>query len=278
MSSTLQDIGPAAPVAGRRFGAAEADAIREARIDLAAAHRLAVWHDLTEGIYNHFTVAVPHTTDQFFVPPFGLHWSEVKASELLTVGFDGTVLDGEGILQRSAYCIHAPVHAAHPKHAAVLHTHMPFASALTRLQDPQLQPLGQTEALLLDQIAYDPDYDGLARDGSEGERLAKILGEKTILFMGNHGVLVTGRTVAEAYDRLYSLERSARVQLHALWTGLPVKPLSDALVAKAQQQLRGTPLHSGQGEGQQSRNKPHHQLHLEALRRLLDKREPDYKD
>lgn len=255
--------------------AAQDLAVQEARIDLAAVHRLAVWHDLTEGIYNHFTVAVPHAEREFFVPPFGLHWSEVRASELLRVDFDGKVLEGQGILQRSAYCIHAPVHAAHPKHVAVLHTHMPYASALTRLEDPQLQPLGQTEALLLDQIAYDTEYDGLARDWSEGERLARILGEKTILFMANHGVLVTGRTVAEAYDRLYSLERSSRVQLHALWTGLPVKPLSPSLVSKAQRQLHHTPLHDA---AQQSTYKPGYQLHLEALRRLLDRKEPDYKD
>ncbi len=249
-------------------------AVNEARIDLAAAHRVAVWHDLTEGIYNHFTVAVPGTIDRFFVPPFGLHWSEVRASELLTVDFHGQVLEGEGILQRSAYCIHAPIHAAHPKHAAVLHTHMPYASALTRLQEPYLLALGQTEALVLDQIAYDEDYDGLARDWSEGERLAGILGEKTILFMGNHGVVVTGRTVGEAYDRLYSLERAARVQLHALWTGRPLKPLSAAQVEKAQRQFHHTPLH----DAATPRYKPGYQLHFEALRRLLDRREPDYKD
>lgn len=248
--------------------------VREARIDLAAAHRVAVWHDFSEGIYNHFTVAVPGTDDRFFVPPFGLHWSEVRASELLTVDFDGKTVAGEGVLQRSAYCIHAPIHASHPQHAAVLHTHMPYASALTRLEEPYLLALGQTEALLLDQIAYDEDYDGLARDWAEGERLARVLGEKTILFMGNHGILVTGRTVAEAYDRLYSLERSARVQLHALWTGRPLKSLSAAQVEKAQRQFHHTPLH----DAVSTRYKPGHQLHFEALRRLLDKREPDYKD
>lgn len=251
-----------------------ARAVQEARFDLAAVHRLAVWHDLTEGISNHFTVAVPHAEERFFIPPFGLHWSEVKAGELMTVDFDGNVLDGDGILQRSAYCIHAPIHAANPKHAAVLHTHMPYAGALTRLEDPQLLPLGQTEVLVLDQIAYDPDYDGLARDCSEGERLARILGDKTILFMGNHGVLVTGRTVAEAYDRLYTLERAARVQLHALWTGRPLKALSEEQVSKAQRQFHHTPLHDAK---RSSHYKPGYQLHLEALRRLLDKREPDYK-
>ncbi|QNB06700.1 rRNA adenine methyltransferase [Herbaspirillum frisingense] len=249
--------------------ASQAQAVRE---DLAAAHRLAVWHDLTEGIYNHLTAAVPGHDDRFYVPPFGLHWSEVKASELLTVDFDGRILDGEGILQRSAYCIHAPIHAAHPRHAVILHTHMAYTSALVRLEDQRLHPLGQTEALLIDQIAYDEHYDGLAREPAEGERLAAILGEKTILFMASHGVLVTGRTVAEAYDRLYSLERYARVHLHALWTGRPTRSLTPAQVAKVQDQIRNTALHSGRA----SHDKPAYQLHFEALRRLLDKREPDY--
>jgi len=244
-----------------------------ARRHLAAAHRLAVWHDLTEGIYNHFTVAVPGTDDRFHVPPFGLHWSEVKASELLTVHHDGRVLDGEGILQRSAYSIHAPIHASSPAHAAVLHTHMPYASALVRLEDQRLQPLGQTEALLLDQIAYDDSYDGLARDWAEGERLARVLGNKSILFMGNHGILVTGRSVAQAYDRLYSLERYARVHLHALWTGRPVKNLSPEQVAKVQYQIGNTALHDGQA----SAAKPAYELHFDALLRMLDRKEPDFK-
>lgn len=246
----------------------------QARADLAAAHRLAVWHDLTEGIYNHLTVAVPGRPTQFYLPPFGLHWSEVRASGLLTIEHDGRIVEGQGILQRSAYCIHAPIHAADARHAAIFHTHMPYASALVRLEDQRLQPLGQTEALLLDQIAYDDDYDGLARETAEGERLARILGDKTILFMGNHGVLVTGRSVAEAYDRLYSLERYARVHLHALWTGRPVKRLSDAQVDKIQFQIHHTALHNGGAE----RGTPAYQLHFDALRRLLDRREPDYQD
>ena len=246
---------------------------RSVREDLAAAHRLAVWHDLTEGIYNHLTAAVPGHDDRFYVPPFGLHWSEVRASELLTVGFDGRILEGDGILQRSAYCIHAPIHAANPKHAVVLHTHMAYTSALVRLEDQRLQPLGQTEALLIDQIAYDEHYDGLARERTEGERLAKVLGDKTILFMAHHGVLVTGRTVAEAYDRLYSLERYARVHIHALWTGRPTRSLTPAQVAKVQDQIHHTALHNGGNEA----GKPACELHFEALRRLLDKREPDYK-
>ncbi|TCL05231.1 class II aldolase/adducin family protein [Sodalis ligni] len=265
----------ARPEAGGHFADdADEQPRLEARRDLAAAHRLAVWHDFSEGIYNHFTLAVPGTNDRFLLPPFGLHWSEIQASQLMTIGFDGKLLAGEGIIQRSAYCIHAPIHAAHAKHQAVFHTHMPYAGALTRLESQHLLALGQTEALLLDQIAYDDAYDGLARDPAEGERLATILGEKTILFMGNHGVLVTGRSAAEAYDRLYTLERAARVQLFALWTGQRLRGLSPAQVDKVQDQIHNTPLHNSPGE----QYKPGYQLHFEALRRLLDRREPDYRD
>src|SRR5271163_2632080 len=83
---------------------------RQARIDLAAAHRLAYMHGFSEGIFNHLTLAVPGKDDRYYQIPFGLHWSEVTASSFMEVGFDGTVLAGEGEVEQSAYCIHAPIH------------------------------------------------------------------------------------------------------------------------------------------------------------------------
>lgn len=246
---------------------------RQARIDLAAAHRVSVWHDLSEGIYNHYTLAIPGDEQHFLLAPFGLHWAEIRAGDFMKVDMQGRVVQGEGQLQRSAYCIHAPIHARHPRHACVLHTHAPYVSAIARLENPELLPIGQTEILLLNHIAYDHHYDGLARDTAEGERLADALGDKTILIMANHGVIVTGRNVAEAYDRLYSLERACRVQLHALWTGLPLKPVAKQYIEKAQSQFSGTRLHDGQSD-----YKPGYELHFDALKRLLDRREPDYKD
>src|SRR6185312_9607488 len=118
---------------------------RQARIDLAAAHRLAVMHGFNEGIFNHLTFRVPGANDRYYQIPFGLHWSEVTASCLMEVGYDGTLLEGEGEIERSAYCIHAPMHRLLPNAAAVFHTHMPYASALTRLEDQRILPIGQTE-------------------------------------------------------------------------------------------------------------------------------------
>src|SRR6266481_7545274 len=143
-----------------------------ARVDLAAAHRLAVWQGFAEGIFNHFTLAVPGTDDRYLQIPFGLHWSEVTASCLMEVGYDGSLLGGAGDIERSAFCIHAPIHRVIPSAACVLHTHMPFASALTRLDEPRIEAIGQTEIGFLDCVAYDAEYTGLALDPAEGERLA----------------------------------------------------------------------------------------------------------
>src|SRR5260370_6613117 len=135
----------------------------EARVEFAAAHRLAVMHGLNEGIFNHLTQVVPGKPDRYYQIPFGMHWSEVKASSFMEVGIsDGEVKHGAGDVERSCYCIHAPIHKALPQAKAVFHTHMPFASPLTRLEDPHIKETGQTEVGMMAMIAYDDNYAGSA--------------------------------------------------------------------------------------------------------------------
>ena len=239
----------------------------QARIDLAAAHRLAVMHGFSEGIFNHLTLAVPGTDDRYYQIPFGLHWSEVTASCLIEVGYDGRVLRGSGEVEQSAFCIHAPIHRLNPKAACALHTHMPYASALARLEDPEIQPIGQTEIGFLGCIAYDCEFAGPAFDPAEGERLAHVLGDKKVLLMASHGVLVVGESVAEAYDLLYYLERAAQVQLYAMWTGRPLKRVAPAIVERTIGDLARPQIYAG---------RPHYEHHFAALKRLLDSSEPDY--
>jgi len=241
---------------------------RQARVDLAAAHRLSVLHGFHEGIFNHLTLTVPGKTDRYYQIPFGLHWSEVTASCFMEVGYDGEVLKGSGEVERSCYCIHAPIHRLASQAACVLHTHMPFASALSRLEDPRIKPIGQTEVGMIRHIAYDDVYTGLAFDPAEGERLAHVLGDKTVLFMANHGVTVVGRTVAEAYDRLYYLERAAQVQLYAMWTGQPLKEIPPETVAHMSEQFASGVAYEVSPA----------QRHFDALKRMLDRQEPDYRD
>ena len=240
----------------------------EARVDLAAAHRLAVMHGLNEGIFNHLTQVVPRKPDRYYQIPFGMHWSEVKASSFMEVGInDGEVKRGDGDVERSCYCIHAPIHKALPQAKAVFHTHMPFASALTRLEDPHIKEIGQTEVGMMEMIAYDDNYTGPAFDPAEGERLAKVLGNKTVLFMANHGVATVGQSVADAYNLLYYIERAAQVQIYAMWTGQRLKQLPEVVVEKTKNEIGGARFYKGLTPAER---------HFCALKRILDREEADY--
>ena len=148
----------------------------------------------------------------------------------MEVGYDGTLLAGEGEIERSAYCIHAPMHRLLPDAAAVFHTHMPYASALTRLEDQRILPIGQTELGIMMVTGYDDSYAGPAFDPAEGERLASVIGDKKVLMMANHGVATVGKSVAEAYDLLYYTERVAQVQLLAMSSGRQLKFLPDDVI------------------------------------------------
>src|SRR6201984_950398 len=240
----------------------------QARGELAAPHRLAFNQGFSEGIFNHLTFVVPGRSDRYYQIPFGMHWSEVTASSFMEVGIDdGEVKRGEGDVERSCYCIHAPIHKALPQAKAVFHTHMPYASALTRLEDPRIKEIGQTEVGMSGKIAYDDLYTGPALDPAEGARLASIIGDKTILFMANHGISTVGQTIAEAYNQLYYIERAAQVQIYAMWPGQPLKKLPQAVVEKTRRDISGTRFYEGPTPAER---------HFAALKRMLDSKEPDY--
>lgn len=242
-------------------------AVLEAKIHLAAAHRLAVLDELEEGIDNHFTVTVPGTTDQYLILPFGLHWSEARASDMITFNEAGQTLDGAGTVELSAQCIHAPIHRLTGARV-VLHTHQHWAVALNMLQNNRLLPASQTAAYFCGHIAYDDTYTGTADHLTEGERLAATIGDKHVLFMKNHGVLVVGDTVAQAYRRLYKLERVCRAQIMAMSTGQPLALLSDDVVA----QVQAPPADDRHSRTERER------LYFEAMMRVLDQRCPGYAD
>lgn len=245
----------------------QADAERQARIDLAASHRLAVMYGYHEGIDNHFTLLVPGYDDRFFLAPFGLHWSEIKASDFLVVDFHGNVLSGRGPVEDTAFFIHAPMHASARQIRCVLHTHMPYGTALSMLEDPTLLMASQNAIGFHGQIAYDCDYNGFALDRSEGERMTRALGDKSVLVLRNHGVVTTGRTVAEAFNSLYFFERAAETQVLALSTGKPIRVVPPSVVDYTYKQFI-----AAEAVGGSSRT----DLHFEALKRVLDRREPDY--
>ena len=244
------------------------DPILEAKVQLAAALRMATLHEFDEGIDNHFTVTVPGRQDQYLILPFGLHWSEARASDMLVFNEDGRTLEGSGVVELSARCIHAPIHRITGTRV-VLHTHQTWALALNMLKDNRLLPANQTAVFYVGQIAYDDHYGGTADFPSEGERLASILGkDKSIVFMKNHGVLVTGDTVAQAYKRLYKLERVCRTQVLALGSGQPLEILSDEVVAK----VLARPPHDTHSREERDR------LFFDAMMRIDDRELPGYRD
>jgi len=243
------------------------EAIIEARIHLAAAYRLATLHELQEGIDNHFTMTVPGQDGQYLILPFGFHWSEARASDLIVFDERGSTLAGRGVVELSAQCIHAPIHRITGARV-VLHTHQTWASSLNMLEDNRLVPASQTAAFLHGQIAYDDHYAGTADTLEEGERLAALMGNQPIVFMKNHGVLVVGDTVAQAYRRLYRIERVCRNQILALSTGRPLAVLSDEVIAQVQ-----TPA----VDDRHSRAE-RERLFFEAMMRVLDRELPGYRD
>jgi ribulose-5-phosphate 4-epimerase/fuculose-1-phosphate aldolase len=243
------------------------DAVAEAKTHLAAAHRLAVLHELEEGIDNHFTVTVPGRDNLYLILPFGLHWSEARASDMIVFDESGATLEGEGVVELSAQCIHAPIHRICGARV-VLHTHQPWALALNMLQDNRLLPASQTAAFFHGHIAYDDNYAGTADSLDEGERLAGMIGDKQILFMKNHGVIAVGENIAQAYKRLYRLERVCRTQVLALSTGQPIEVLADEVVKRVQ----APPQNDRHSRAERDR------LFFEAMMRVLDRELPGYAD
>jgi ribulose-5-phosphate 4-epimerase/fuculose-1-phosphate aldolase len=233
-----------------------------ARIDLAAAFRLAARLGLHEGICNHLSLAVPGTHDRFLLNPYGLHWSEIRAGDLLEVDAAGKVLAGRGTAEATALFIHSRIHRGNARANCVMHTHMPQATALTTLANGRLDWISQTSAKFYGRVAYYDCYNGLALDDAEGDRMCAALGDKAVLFLANHGVIVTADTVAEAFDDLYYLEHACQLQLLAYRTGRPLRRLSDAVVRQTAQQMQADAVSAVD--------------HFAALKRLLDRDEPDY--
>jgi ribulose-5-phosphate 4-epimerase/fuculose-1-phosphate aldolase len=190
------------------------------RVDLAAAFRWTYRFDWHEAVANHFSVATSADGRDFLMNPRWKHFSRIKASDLVLYNSDDeSVLDGPDAPDPTAWCIHGSIHKMLPQARVVLHVHPPYATALAALSDPELKPIDQVTARFYNRVAIDLNFQGLADDRAEGERLAAALGNKRCMIMGNHGVLVIGQTIAEAFDDLYFLERAARTMILAKSTG-----------------------------------------------------------
>jgi ribulose-5-phosphate 4-epimerase/fuculose-1-phosphate aldolase len=235
----------------------------EARSDLTAALRWASRLGYGEGVCNHFSMELQGEPARFLINPQGLHWSEVTTDDLVVVDADGRKISGRHTVEPTAFFIHGAIHRGKPRAKCVLHTHMPYATALTAIHGGRLQWASQNSLKFYGRVAYDDNYNGLALDENEGARMCAQLAQADVIFLANHGVIVTGPTMASAFDDLYYLERACMLQVLAMSTGRPLRIVTGEVAAKTGRQLAE--------ESQQA------ELHFAALKRILDRDEPGWR-
>ncbi|MBL8350294.1 MAG: class II aldolase/adducin family protein [Burkholderiaceae bacterium] len=223
-------------VPATRRSPAVSDAERRVREDLAAAYRLVALYGMDDSIYTHISARVPGQHDQFLINPFGRLFRDITASSLVRIDLDGRILDDSPCdVNPAGFTIHSAVHAARPDAACVLHTHTVAGVAVSALAGG-LQPCNQWALQFHQRVAYH-DYEGLALDHAERERLVADLGpNRQVMILRNHGLLTLGRSVAEAFILMHNLERACRVQLAIQATGLAVKELSPEVCEKTARQ------------------------------------------
>ena len=213
------------------------------RVDLAAAFRWAERFNFHEGVANHFSLAVNEEGTRFLMNPNQWHFARIKASDLIELDANNPEnAKGPNAPDATAWGLHGSVHR-HCKHAkCVMHVHSVFATVLASLKDSTLPPIDQNCAAFFNRYVIDDHYGGLAFE-EEGERCASLLSDpkKKVMIMGNHGVLVIGESVGDAFNRLYYFERAAETYIRALQTGQPLKILSDEIAEKTASELEGYP-------------------------------------
>jgi ribulose-5-phosphate 4-epimerase/fuculose-1-phosphate aldolase len=203
---------------------------QQLRIDLAAAFRMSARYGWNEAVANHFSAAMSEDGKTFLMNPMWRHFSKLRASDMARLDAGNKELP-PGI-DPTAWAIHGTMHAHLPHARCILHMHPPYATALSCLKDPSIKPVDQTSARFFNRVAIDAEYGGMADNAEEGLRLTHALGGHNTLMMGNHGVLVIGDSVAEAFDLLYHLERACRTLVLAYSTGQELNILSDEIAEK----------------------------------------------
>jgi ribulose-5-phosphate 4-epimerase/fuculose-1-phosphate aldolase len=234
---------------------------RQARIDLAAVYRATSYLGLDAGTNNHHTLMLPGSDRLFLSHRYGLHFSEVTASGLVVIDGLGNAVDGEGVAERTAYHIHWSIHRARPDARCVLHTHQPYATALGMVENGRLEMAFQDCLRFHDRIAYYDRFDGVEVDEAEGARIVAALGDKDVLLLRHHGVVVCGPTVGEAFDDMFFLETACRAVLLARQFGRVVT-VPEAVAAETGRTYERHPEWK--------------EIHFAAMKRVLDRDMPGY--
>jgi len=242
----------------------DAEDIVALRQDLAAAFRLCHRFGWSESVGNHFSAAVSADGRKFLLNRCWQHFATIRASDLLLLDADAAaVMEGRDAPDPSAWAVHGTLHRALPQARVILHCHSPYATALACLKDPTLHPIDNNTARFFGRVGYDLAFGGISDTEAEGAHLVEAIGENTVLVMGNHGVTVTGDTVAEAFEDLYFFEKAAQTLILARSSGEELAVLSDEV---ARNTAEGWRAYSGMA-----------QHHFEYLKSTLDREDPSWR-
>ena len=239
---------------------------RELRIQLAACYRIFDYMGWSEMIFNHITVKIPGDEHHFLINPYGLHYSEVTASNLVKVDIDGNIVEEtDYAVNPAGIVIHTAIHAARPDIHCITHTHtnagMAVACSAEGLRNDNFY-----SALLHNRVAYH-DFEGITVMDNEKPRLIANLGDKGLLILRNHGLLACGRTIPEAFMNLWSLERSCEIQVACDSTGRKIIPVRDEVLERSEQLMT-----------MQTMGNPAGELEFDAFVRIIDKIDTSYKE
>tara|TARA_B110000046_G_scaffold185791_1_gene229350 strand:+ start:4498 stop:5232 length:735 start_codon:yes stop_codon:yes gene_type:complete len=239
---------------------------QELRVQLAACYRIFDHLGWSEMIFNHITAKVPGPENHFLINPYGLHYSEVKASNLVKVDINGNIVeDTDYAVNPAGIVIHTAIHAARPDVHCIAHTHTNAGMAVACSQEG-LRPDNFYSALLHNRIAYH-DFEGITVMDDEKPRLIANLGDKSLMILRNHGLLAGGRSIPEAFINLWAMERSCEVQVATDSTGRPSIPIGTDILNRSEQLM-----------AMQAMGEPAGELEFNAFTRLIDKVDPSYKD
>jgi ribulose-5-phosphate 4-epimerase/fuculose-1-phosphate aldolase len=233
-----------------------------ARVELAACYRLIAHFRMTDWIYNHISLRVPDTHEHYLINPFGLLYEEITASNLVKVDVHGKLVEDVALdVNPAAFVIHGAIHAARPDVGCVLHTHT-AAGVAVAAQEHGLLPISQHAFKVYDRVAYH-DFEGIALDNEEQQRLVADIGSKDVLILRNHGLLTMGEDVRQAFELMFYLERACQIQIAALSGGSRVIHPPQDVCRRTCDQFAGD---NSYVEGRD----------WQALLRLLDRMSPEY--
>lgn len=239
----------------------------EERVDLAAAFRWTARLNMHEAVANHFSLAVDEAGTRFLINPNMMHFSRIRASDLLLIDAnDPETMNRPDAPDPTAWGLHGAIHRRVPHARCAMHVHSIHATVLASLADSTLPPIDQNSAMFFERVVIDDGYGGLAFE-EEGERCASLFSDPKVkvMVMGNHGVLVIGQSVADTFDRLYYFERACETYIKALWTGQPLRRLSDEVARTVARQIDDYPVSMGG-------------RHLGELKAILDEEGSTYRN